>query len=214
MPRPEIDSRTIKLLIGLIALGLAPLTSALSPTAIDSISASYYVGGWAQSIFIGCLFAIAAFLLAYNGRSRLEMLLAKLAALAALGVALFPCACGGHSPALPWAHAVAATAMFLILAAFCLIFYRRARAKGHACARARAWIYACCGAAIVLAMGVLGLDWVLGHALSSALPRLVLYGEATALGAFGISWLTASHTLPWINQADERFAPWRADNPA
>lgn len=212
--RPEIDSRTIKLIIGLIALGLAPLASALAPTVIDSISAAYYAGGWAQSIFIGCLFAIAAFLLAYNGRSRLEMGLAKLAALAALGVALFPCACGPHTPALPWAHALAATAMFLILAAFCLIFYRRARAKGHAQARARAGVYASCCAVIVLAIGLLALDWLLGHALVRAIPRLVFYGETAALTAFGISWLTASHTLPWINQAGERFAPWRADNPA
>ncbi|HMN21572.1 MAG TPA: hypothetical protein PKA16_09275 [Ottowia sp.] len=130
--RPEIDSRTIKLIIGVIALGLAPLTSALSPTVIDSISAAYYEGGWAQSIFIGFLFAIAAFLLAYNGRSRRELVLSKLAAVAALGVALFPCACGTHAPAIPWAHALAAALMFALLAAFCRVFYRRARDKGHA----------------------------------------------------------------------------------
>lgn len=212
--RPEIDSRTIKLIVGLIALGLAPLTSALSSSVIDSISASYYEGGWAQSIFIGFLFAIAAFLLAYNGRSRLEMVLSKLAALAALGVAVFPCACGTHTPPIPWAHGVAAALMFGILAVFCLIFYRRAQAKRHAQARARAWVYAACGLAIGLAIGVLALNWLLDGTLSRAIPRLVFLGEATALTAFGISWLTASHTLPWINHAGERFAPWRADNPA
>lgn len=117
--RPEIDSRTIKLIIGVIALSLAPLTRALSPTPIDSISASYDAGGWAQSIFIGFLFAIA----------------------------------------------------------------------------------------------VLALDAWLGHLLLRAVPRLVLHGEATALTAFGISWLTASHTLPWLNRESERFAPWRPGNP-
>lgn len=212
-PRREIDSRTIKLIIGLIALSLAPLTSALSASVIDSISAAYYEGGWAQSIFIGFLFAIAAFLLAYNGCSWIEMALSKLAAIAALGVALFPCTCGTHSPAVPWAHAAAATLMFGILAGFCVIFYRRARSKEYPQARKRAWVYAACGTAIVLAIGVLALDRLLGGTLARTIPRLVFQGEATALTAFGISWLTASHILPWINHAGERFAPWREHNP-
>lgn len=213
-PRPEIDSRTIKLIVGVIALSLAPLTGALSPTTIDSISASYYAGGWAQSIFIGFLFAIAAFLLAYNGRSNAEMALSKLAAAAGLGVALFPCTCGAHHVAMPYVHSLSALLMFAVLAVFCLIFYRRARAKGHPQAQARAGVYALCGAAIVLAIAVLAMDPMLGGALVRAVPRLVFYGEATGLTAFGISWLTASHTLPWLNRESERFAPWRAVNPA
>jgi hypothetical protein len=31
--------------------------------------------------------------------------------------------------------------------------------------------------------------------------------------AFGISWLTASRTIPGITRADERFSPLREDNP-
>jgi hypothetical protein len=75
--RPEIDHRTIKLIVGGVALGLAPLTIALSPAPIASISASYHEGGAAQSVFVGFLFAIAALLLAYNGLSRTEMILSK-----------------------------------------------------------------------------------------------------------------------------------------
>ena len=84
--RQEIDHRTIKLVVGLIALSLPCLTSFFAGTVITSISASYYEGGWSQSIFIGFLFAISSFLLAYNGMSRPEMLLSKLAAVAGLGV--------------------------------------------------------------------------------------------------------------------------------
>jgi len=40
--RPEIDHRTMKLIVGLIALTLASLTSFFASTAITSISASYY----------------------------------------------------------------------------------------------------------------------------------------------------------------------------
>ena len=128
-------------------------------------------------------------------------------------MALFPCTCGRYAVPLPWMHGLAASVMFLILAWFCLIFWRRARAKRHTRALRRARLYALCGAAIVLSMAVLALNGLLGNAWLQAVPRLVLYGETAALTAFGIAWLTASHALPWLNQADERFAPWRANNP-
>ncbi len=209
----EIDHRTIKLIVGGVALGLAPLTSALSPGPIASISAAYHEGGAAQSVLVGFLFAITALLLAYNGRSRTEMTLSKGAAVAALGVALFPCTCGRYAVPWPWMHGLSASVMFLILAWFCLVFFRRARAKQHTQALRRATLYALCGAAIMLSIAVLALNALLGDAWLQAMPRLVLYGEATALTAFGIAWLTASHALPWLNRASERFAPWRADNP-
>ena len=212
--RPEIDERTIKLIIGVVALGLAPLTSALSPAPLDSISAAYHEGGAAQSVFVGFLFAVAAMLLAYNGRSRREMWLSKIAAVAALGVALFPCICGTHAVRVPAAHAVAATIMFLVLAWFCLIFYRRAHAKARRSAQVRAGVYAVCGGVIVAAIALLGVNQLTSGALQQVLPRLVFYCEAAALTAFGVSWLNASHVLPWINHPSERFAPWRDVNPA
>src|SRR5205809_7309690 len=122
--RQEIDHRTIKLIVGIVSLSLAGLTSAFATTAITSISASYYEGGPSQTIFIGFLFAIAAFLLAYNGFSRTDMVMSKLAAVAALGVALFPCDCGNHIEAVPYVHYISATTMFLILVYFCYSFYR------------------------------------------------------------------------------------------
>ena len=55
--REEIDHRTIKLIVGVIAISLPFLTSAFASNAIASISASYYEGGWSQSIFVGFPFA-------------------------------------------------------------------------------------------------------------------------------------------------------------
>src|SRR5258707_5405811 len=112
--REEIDHRTIKLIVGIVALSLATLTSAFASTAINSIRASYYEGGWSQSIFIGFLFAISAFLLAYNGLTSTEMMLSKIAAVAALGVALFPCECDSHPALVPYVHGVSAALMFSI----------------------------------------------------------------------------------------------------
>lgn len=212
--RQEIDHRTIKLIVGVIALSLASLTSLFAESRITSISASYYEGGWSQSIFIGFLFAIAALLLAYNGVTRVEMVLSKIASVAALGVALFPCSCGTYRPPVPFVHGASAAVMFLILAFFCFGFFRRAVAKGHREAKRRAGIYAVCGLAIVLAIAVIAFDNLANGVLSTAVPRLTFYGEATGLVAFSLSWLTASRVLPWIARSDERFSPLAERNPA
>jgi len=209
LPSPtklEIDHRTLKLLVGLIALSMPSLTSLLTQPKIASISESYHRGGWAQSIFVGFLFAIAAFLLAYNGLSRSEMVLSKVAAVGALGVALFPCDCGGHAQAVPYLHFASAAVMFLILAYFCYVFYGRARGKGHTEANRRAFVYAASGFAILASMLTMAIDTLFPRVLST-IPRLVFYCEGTALVAFGISWLTASHTVPVLTRSDERFSP-------
>jgi hypothetical protein len=215
--RQEIDHRTIKLIVGIVALSLAPLTSAFANTAhirITSISASYHVAGWSQTIFIGFLFAIAALLSAFNGQSKTEMLLSKTASVAGLGVALFPCKCHTDSEGIPHVHGILSAVMFLILAYFCYEFYKRAKAKKHTKATARATIYAVCGVAILASILVLGIAKITGGAQEDTGSRLTFYGEAAALLAFGISWLTASRTLPVLTREDERFSPLRAKNPA
>ena len=211
--REEIDHRTIKLLVGVIALSLASLTSFFAGTSITSISASYYEGGWSQSIFVGFLFAIAAFLLAYNGLSTREMVLSKVAAVAALGVALFPCRCDNRDEIVPYVHSLSAAAMFLILAYFCYLFYQRALEKGYAQAKARGIIYAVCGIVMLVSILVLAIDAFSDGSLSAKVVRLTFYGERAALMAFGISWLTASRVIPVLTREDERFNPL-SDRPA
>jgi cation transport ATPase len=179
------------------------------PGLLTSISASYYEGGTSQAIFIGFLFAIAAFLLAYNGFSRTDMLLSKLAAVAALGVALFPCGCDTHAEAVPYVHYISATTMFLILVYFCYSFYRIARSKGHKEANRRACVYVACGIAIILSILTIAFDKLSGGILSAKVPRLIFYGESTGLVAFGISWFTASRVLPGLTRQDERFSPFQ-----
>lgn len=204
--RPEIDHHTLKLIVGLIALGLANLTAFLSGQPLPSISDAYHVDGWARDVFVGALVAIAAFLAAYNGHSRLEEGLSKLAALAALGVAFFPCECGGRPEIIPKVHGLSAALMFGVLAALCWIFYGRARAKPARQAHWRAWIYAACGVAIVAAILVLGYDGLTGGSLKAQWPRLTFYGERVGLVAFGISWLVASRVLPLITAPQERIS--------
>jgi hypothetical protein len=204
--RPEIDNHTLKLIVGIIALSLASLTSFLAKSQITSISESYYMGDWARNIFVGFLFAIAAFLLSYNGQSRAELVLSKLAAVAALGVALFPCDCNGNPEIIPHVHFSSAAVMFLVLTYFCYLFFKRAREKGHTEANRRATVYALCGITIMVAILTLVADTIFGGVLKDLFPRLIFYCERAGLIAFGVSWLTASRSLPVLTRHDERYS--------
>lgn len=203
----EIDFRTIKLLIGSIALFLGGATNYFAGGELTSISYSYCTGGRARDVFIGCLFAIAAFMWAHNGRSYLEKIMSKVASMAALGVALLPTACSGEPPR-AW-HFVFAATMFATLAWFCYSFFQRSKKKITVEAKFRSIIYAVCGAGIVVAMAAIGLHAIGWFAPGSA--RVVFYGEEAGLILFGISWLTASHVLPLLNAEAERF---KLDKPA
>ena len=204
--RVEIDHHTIKLIIGVIAISLATLTSRFSEAPLESISASYYADGWSRNIFVGFLFAISAFLLAYNGRSGLEMVLSKIAAVAAMGVAMFPCKCGDHAEILPYIHYISAAVMFLILVAFCYIFFQRAYAKGHVQAKFRAYVYALCGIIILISIAIIATDAILNGVITSRVSRLTFFSEATGLIAFGVAWLFASRSLPLVTNKEERLS--------
>jgi hypothetical protein len=58
---------TLRLMIGLMAFVLPPLVVIITAAITVSLSAAYHTG--ARDVFVGFLFIIGAFLLAYNGRS-------------------------------------------------------------------------------------------------------------------------------------------------
>jgi hypothetical protein len=217
--RGEIDEYTIKFLIGWIAFLLPWVEMAvtwLTGQSLASISASYTFDPWPRNIFVGCLFAMAAFLLAYNGDSEPQLWLAKTGSLAAFCLALFPCECGdGKYEIVPHVHLIATIVMFGVLIAFCIIFYRRAQEKfkedkSHFEARRRRNIYVLCG----FGMGVSTLllltaaacnlkGWPVTAVCPPARP-LVLWGETIGLVFFGIAWLTASKVFRPLARKEER----------
>lgn len=207
-PRPvrvEIDNHTLKLIVGLIAFSLPFLTNYFAVEELKSISIAYHEDGWSRNILVGFLYAIAAFLLAYNGNSTPEMVLGKIGAFAALGVAMFPCKCCDHPEIIPYVHGISASVMFVILSFFCYFFYQRAWAKGHSQAKARAYIYALCGITIITSITVIAMSDLLYGIICSKTNRLIFFCEAAALIAFGIAWLTASRLLPVITSKKERI---------
>ena len=209
----EIDHRTIKLMIGIIAITLAWLTSQFSTTTLTSISAAYYEGGWSQVIFVGFLFAISALMAAYNGYDKIDMVLCKVAAACGVIVAMFPCRCVNRKEIVEGLHGGAAIVLFLILAYLCFGFYRRAHAKHTRRATLRSWIYMACCIAMLVSIGSLAVETFTQGGVSKFWARFVFYGEALGLVAFGVSWLTASRTLPFLTDREERFSPLRRHNP-
>lgn len=203
---PEIDNHTTKLIVGIIALSLASLTNLFSAESLDSISASYWdLNQWPRNIFVGCLFAIGAFLLSYNGLSKTQMILSKVAAIAAICVAMFPCKCGIHEEIIPGVHYASAAVMFTILAVFCYFFMRRALSKKTDRARVRAIIYGACGCVIAVSIVLMAMNILSESSFTRRIPRFTFFAEAAALIAFGIAWLTASLKLPVVTTSEERL---------
>lgn len=92
-PRSESDSRKIAFTVGAVALLLSPtlllISRANEGCFYDSIS-HYYYARYAGDVFVGALFFIGGVMLAYKSKSPVETGLAWLAAVCAIGTALFP----------------------------------------------------------------------------------------------------------------------------
>lgn len=206
--RTEINEHTGKMIVGVIALLLALVTNILAGGGLDSISEAYHRDGMARDVFVGSLLAISAFLATYNGHSNNQMILAKIAAIAAVGIALFPCECGDYPDVIPKIHGIASMVMFLVLAFFCKTFYHRAKVKGHQEAILRSRIYFVCGSAIAISILVLVFDGLGGGVIKGVIPNLVFIGEAVGLVAFGVAWLTASRVFIGLTNSNERIRPF------
>jgi hypothetical protein len=204
-PKLEIDHRALKLMIAVVAFALANLTSFLADDQIRSISEAYGHGGWARDFLVGAMFAVAAFMFAYNGYRSTEKWLTKATAVAALGVALFPGEVAPEGSITQTIHTIASVVMFSTLAALCRVFYLRAKGKDLKRASRRATLYAICGFVMLASMLVVVADDFMGHPLLHWMPRLVFHCEQIALFAFGTAWLAAGHIIPWLTDPEERW---------
>lgn len=204
-PKLEIDHRALKIMIAVVALTLANVTSVLADDSILSISEAYKYGGWARDMLVGAMFAVAAFMFSYNGYRPAERVLTKVTALAALGVALFPGEVEPPGSLTQTVHTIASLVMFCTLAGLCWIFYLRAKRKNLMRANRRAVLYVICGAVMMGSMLVVVVDHFLGGPLQAEVPRLVFHCERVALLAFGIAWLAAGHIVPWFTDPEERY---------
>ncbi|MGI9432332.1 MAG: DUF998 domain-containing protein [Myxococcota bacterium] len=231
--RSEVfDYRALRLSVGVIALTLPIVLPAgqlhFSFAEIKpSISAYYHTG--MRDVFVGSLFAIAMFLLAYNGKETRDAVASRVACLAAVGVALFP-TINPDSDFLPTdieklkstIHSVSAGVLFGILAIFCLVFFRARLALQAPLTpkqQRRRRVYAVCGWVIVgcivgLAVSYALRDWPFRGWREAS--KIVFFLEQIALVAFAVSWFTAGKwaALPFLVDPQDAYHFRRGDTPA
>lgn len=181
--------------VGRIGIGL-PLVMVAGkylfegPGIQTSISAYYYTV--MRDVLVGSLWAIAIFLLAYRGYEKKDDRAGDLASLFAVGVALFPTTPEAGADSIDRiigaVHFGFAAAMFLVLAYFCLVLFRKGDPIPTPQKLQRNMIYTVCGylilACIVAIALVLLLPW------GSKVAHAVFWLEAIAIWAFGLSWFT------------------------
>lgn len=212
--------KAIRGLAGAVALSIPFIVTIASQEPIASISGSYYTD--ARDWFVGLLFMNAAFLFAYKGHNNTQKYLSRIAAVAAVCVALFPTtqsACEIENPdsllncAPDWVstvHYVSAGALFSILTYFCFfIFYRstaetpyksasKPSVKRSSDEARRHLVYLACSVTMLACM--LGLVLV-AFGLFAQISNIVYYLEALALIAFGIAWTVSGKFIPGLRES-------------
>lgn len=197
--------------IGLLGVGLPVVMSgglitaracgwaAGEPTVdvLPSISAYYH--SCMRNLFVGALCSIALFLFAYEGYDRkgdeilTDSFLAKVAGVAALGVALCPVApTGREGGAFHYLHLLSAFVLFVCLILFtAFVFTRRGvqcdpqtgKLDGHA------RVYVGCAIGMSAAIGLIGIYLAFGRGTWLERCDPVFWLEWFALWAFSASWL-------------------------
>lgn len=160
---------------------------------LPSISDYYYSD--MRGLFVGSLCSIGVFLLSYRGYTRYDNWASSVAGCAAIGVGLFPTV----APVNPnhfigTLHLIFASVLFLTLAVFCLYFFVQ---SGPNPTPRKAWrnaVYRTCGVVILLALVLAGVAVALGTKRTTGL-NAVLWLEAIAIFAFGVSWFIKGDTL-------------------
>jgi hypothetical protein len=207
-PNKVFDYRALRLLVGIIAFSLPFVVSAIANMELGSISGSYYTN--ARDVFVGLLFIVGSFLWAYNGHKTQHKIsqktLSKIAALAAIGVAVFPTTDGDAPASLISAlHYGSAAVLFLILTWFCFVFFQ-VDIKGQGGKKGRrSKVYYLCGWIMLICILVIAAnqipfirDWVGDFAL-------VFWAEAIALCAFGAAWIVAGKYFSIFTEPEEQL---------
>ncbi|NES28736.1 DUF998 domain-containing protein [Micromonospora terminaliae] len=205
--RPPQDAVTVRhLRLGIGSVGIAlpvalvvgHLIAARRLTLLDSLSGYYHTE--MRDVFVGALCAVGVFLIAYRYRWP-DDALGTLAGLLAIAVALFPttvgAAPGTTSPSDRWVgvvHQVAAAALFVLLAVFCLVLFTRPDRAGVAPSRSAVRFYRACGGVILVAIAVALASTQLPAEVRHTL-KPVLWCETVAVFAFGAAWVAKSDAL-------------------
>lgn len=179
---------------------LGPANRWPQPLLQRSVSDYYYTP--MGNVLVGSLFAIATILICSRGYELIDEVAGLIAGFATLGVAVFPQVNprGFYTETqvkVGFVHTAFAATMFLALAYFCLVLFRRStpgvrptRRKRH-----RNRVYAACGVVIMLCNIVMAAQTIPMIFRRMDPYRPLLVSEALAMAAFGVAWLTKGKGL-------------------
>ncbi len=201
--RQVISYLTLRRVIGIMGILFPVLLASLclwlgECTGLkDSISDYYHTD--VRDLFVGVLFAIAWFLFSYKGYSAVDDRVGNLACAFALGVALFPT--GSEVAAIRVLHIVCASALFLALAWFSLVLFRKKGEHPTEQKIKRNRVYMVCGVAMLGCMALIAIYAAFLSETAVVDLKPVFWLETLALWAFGFSWLTKGEVL-WRDRQD------------
>ncbi|MBN6039496.1 DUF998 domain-containing protein [Amycolatopsis sp. 195334CR] len=162
---------------------------------LSSISGYYH--SVMRGVFVGSMCAVGTFLLSYRGYNRLDDICGDIAAVAAIGVGLFPVAGPDPTPTqrlVETVHVACAAVFFVTLAVFCLFLFTR---TGGEPTRHKTWrnrVYRTCGLVMLACLVLIAAEGLwLADELAALNP--VLWLESAAIFAFGVAWWIKGETL-------------------
>ncbi|MFI6027613.1 DUF998 domain-containing protein [Amycolatopsis magusensis] len=187
--------------VGVIGLAL-PVVLVLGKLLLEGGGLQESISGYyhtvMRGVFVGSMCAVGTFLLSYRGHDRLDDLCGNVAAVAAIGVGLFPVAAGPDPSAtarlVETVHVVCAAVFFVTLSVFCLFMFTRSTGAPtrRKCSRNR--VYRVCGGVMLVCLALIALEGLwLADLLAPLKP--VLWLESGAIFAFGVAWLVKGETL-------------------
>ncbi|WP_414945392.1 DUF998 domain-containing protein [Amycolatopsis sp. cmx-11-32] len=187
--------------IGFLGIGL-PFVLIFGKLAVDgggllnSISGYYYSG--MRDVWVGIMCAIGVFLLSYRGYGRIDDIAGNIAAVAAVGVALFPTTPSNGDRTdeiIGLLHLASASVFFLTLTFFCIVLFTKSDKEIPGARKLeRNRLYVASGVIMLVCLALIVLCGLVFDDMTKALyPALWL--ESVAILAFGVAWLAKGGTL-------------------
>ena len=188
-------------ILGLTFPFILVLGGFLNDTPIQTSVSDYYHTSM-RDIFVGILFAVATFLLAYKGYERKDAIAGNIAGVCAIGVALVPTTPDinptDRQELMGMFHLIFAAGYFCTLAYFCLFLFTKT-GKGKPTPRKlqRNRVYKVSGFIILLSITLIALLFALPANLTEPVMvyKPVFWLEAIAIVAYGLAWLVKGEVI-------------------
>lgn len=206
MANPEKNNQQVisyfrlRQLIGILGIAL-PLLMVLfnylsqQNWKLEFSISDYYDNGSAGYVFVGVLFVLGFFLLAYKGYEKVDGRAADVGCIASLGVAMFPTTSKNYTVHVM--HFIFALLLFATFIFFSLYLFRKTSGV-KAITRQKVYrnrVYVTCGIIMIFCIVGIALASLGLMGAAAAKYKIVFWLEAIALSAFGFSWIVKGELL-------------------